>query len=145
MVELAKSMALTEDNAFAPVFNLPDDKGKMVSIEDYRGNYLLIDFWASWCQPCRASFPFVANLYKEFKDKGLAILGVSLDRDEKAWRKAVAAENCPWTQVWDQKGEVAHSYAIKAIPMFLLIDPEGRVHGRYMKEQIEDELKLIYK
>lgn len=142
-IELAKALTLTEPGAVAPLFSLPDEKGKQVSLKDFRGKYVIIDFWASWCQPCRASFPAVADLYKQYKAKGLEVLGVSLDRSEPAWRKALAEEKAPWTMVLDNKGTVAKDYAVKTIPLLVLIDKDGKVIGRYDKLKIQEVLANI--
>ncbi|PKQ63088.1 hypothetical protein BZG02_09990 [Labilibaculum filiforme] len=126
----------------APIFNLPSDKGENISIEAYKGKYLLIDFWASWCGPCRAEIPNVKNVYKEYQEKGLEVLSVSTDADEKAWLKAVEQEEMPWIQVRDTKS-VSASYNITYIPMIYLIDPNGKIidkglHGEILRNKMKE-------
>ncbi len=138
----AEQLAKVEAGAVAPDFTLPTDKGGKQSLSSYKGKYVMIDFWASWCGPCRASFPAIVKLNDEY-DKRLIILGVSLDRSEAAWRKALAEEKCTWTQVWDGKGEVAKTYAVSAIPLLVLVGPDGKIIGRYSKADITEELKKL--
>ena len=116
----------------APLFTQLTPEGKPVSLADYRGKYVLVDFWASWCGPCRAENPNLTKTYNEYKDKNFDILSVSLD-DEKArakWLKAIAADQLAWTQVSDLKGwqsQAAILYHIEAIPQNFLIDPAGKI------------------
>lgn len=117
----------TENGALAPTFTLPDLNGTDVSLADYRGKYVLVDFWASWCAPCRASFPKVKKLYTKYAGERFEILGVSLDQSKKAWLKAVGEEDCPWTQVIDRDGDVARNYAVSTIPKMILISPDGTI------------------
>lgn len=139
----AEQLAKVEAGAVAPDFSLPTDKGEKLSLGSRRGKYVLIDFWASWCAPCRASFPAVAKLNEKY-GKHLTILGVSLDRGEEAWRKALAEEKCTWVQLWDEKGVAAKAYAVSAIPLLVLVDPDGKIVGRYSKADITDELVRLF-
>ncbi|MDR6785497.1 peroxiredoxin [Pedobacter africanus] len=119
--------------AMAPDFTQADTEGKAVSLRDFRGKYVLIDFWASWCGPCRAENPNVVNAYQKYKDKNFTILGVSLDRSRENWLKAIKDDKLVWTQVSDLqywKNEVAKLYAINAIPQNVLVDPKGKIVGR---------------
>lgn len=138
--DYAFRLAKTENDAQAPLFTLPTDKGTSVSLADYRGKYVLIDFWASWCAPCRGSFPAIAKLYRQYHSARFDIIGVSLDRSEAAWRKAVKEESVPWTQVLDQKGTVASNYAVSAIPHLVLISPDGKIISTYNKADLNEEL-----
>lgn len=140
----ARQLANVEDGAVAPDFTLPDASGDSVSLSSYKDKYVVIDFWASWCAPCRASFPTMVKLYNTYKDRNFTILGVSLDRNEKAWRKALSEENVPWKQLIDQKGKVGHLYAVAAIPHLVLVSPDGKVIGTYNKAEIADELKTLF-
>ncbi|MBQ7717129.1 MAG: TlpA family protein disulfide reductase, partial [Prevotella sp.] len=140
----AEQLAKVEAGAEAPNFTLPTENGSTLSLSDYKGKYVLIDFWASWCGPCRASFPAIAKLHDQYAGK-LTIIGVSLDRGEAAWRKALDEEKCTWSQAWDQKGVAAKTYAVSAIPLLVLVGPDGKIIGRYGKADVTDELKRLFK
>lgn len=143
-IEIAKALVKTEPGAQAPNFTLADSTGQQVSLNSFLGKYVLIDFWASWCHPCRASFPAIAALYEKYRAKGLEVLGVSLDRSAHAWRKALDEEKAPWVMVHDQKGTVAADYAVKTIPLLVLVDKQGKVVGRYSAQDMAEVLgKLL--
>ena len=113
-----------------PDFTLPTPDGKKISIRDFRGKYVLIDFWASWCGPCLREMPNVVKLYKECKGKNFEILGISLDSKKDAWVAAIKKNNMKWPQVSDLLGwyaEAAKLCNVHAIPYTILIDPEGKV------------------
>ena len=121
-----------------------------MSLVDLRGQVVLLDFWASWCGPCRVSFPWMREFYQKYHDKGVEILGISVDDDKNAWEKALEAEKLPWLHVRDEKhsgGErtVSALYDVEGIPHFVLIDQEGRLvaSGYFVREKLEalvDEL-----
>lgn len=126
----------------APEISLPNTDGKTVSLSSYRGKYVLVDFWASWCGPCRNENPNVVEAYNRFKNKNFTILGVSLDKSKDAWKKAIAEDNLNWAHISDLKywdSEVVPKYKIGGIPFNVLVNPEGKVIAEnlrgYMLEQ----------
>jgi peroxiredoxin len=122
--------------SMAKDFSLPDVNGKSVSLNSYKGKYVLLDFWASWCKPCRAENPSVVAAYIAFKDKGFDVLSVSLDEKKEAWTDAIAADKLTWTQVSDLKGwssMAADMYGVQAIPTNYLIDKEGKIIAKNLR------------
>lgn len=136
--ELASKMELLKpfsNGSFAPEFSLPDTLGKQVALSSFRGKYVFIDFWASWCLPCRFENPNVIAAYTKFKDKNFTVLGISLDeaKDKENWLRAIQEDHVQqWQHVSDLTGwksPVALLYKIQAIPRNFIIDPEGRIVG----------------
>ncbi len=133
----------------APSFTLNDVNGAPVKLTDFRGKYVLLDFWASWCGPCRAENPNYKEAYNRYKDKNFTLLGVSLDREgqKDAWVKAIKADGLEWPQVSDLKywdSEVARMYDIKAIPQNFLIDPKGKIIAKNLRgEELQQKLASI--
>lgn len=129
--------------------SLPDLNGKTVSLSEFKGKVVLLDFWASWCGPCRHNNPRLVKLYNKFHDKGFEIYGVSLDEDTKSWKKAVRNDKLSWTQVIDDKGWDATSivtYGINFIPSSFLIDRDGVIRtinaeGPELESSVKDLLK----
>ncbi|MFT3827336.1 MAG: TlpA disulfide reductase family protein [Chitinophagaceae bacterium] len=114
-------------------FSQNDTTGKAVALSSFKGKYVLVDFWASWCGPCRMENPNVVNTYKKFKGKNFAILGVSLDKSRDAWIKAINDDGLTWTHVSDLKywnNDVARTYKIESIPQNFLVDPNGKIIAR---------------
>ncbi len=134
----------------APDFSLPDTSGRPVKLSSFRGKYVLLDFWASWCAPCRADNPNIVKAYKQYHDKGFEILSVSLDKEDarKQWLKAIYKDELTWTHVSDLKywnSIVVPLYGIRGIPQNFLIDPEGRIIARSLRgEDLDRQLKQIY-
>jgi peroxiredoxin len=132
----------------APDFYLPDADGNTVSLTSFRGKYVLVDFWASWCGPCRAENPNVVKVYREFRNKkNFAILGVSLDKDKGEWQKAVQDDGLTWKQISDLKywnSKAVSTFQFQAIPFNLLIDPDGKVIASALRgDQLENKLKEV--
>jgi len=140
----------TQEGVEAADFSQPDVDGKIVKLSDYKGKYVLIDFWASWCAPCRRENPNLVKAYEQYKSKGFEILGVSLDKasDKAKWIKAIQDDKLTWKQVGDMKGwenDAAVQYEVKAIPMNFLIDPNGKIIAKYLRgEELDAKLKQLF-
>lgn len=111
----------------APEFNIPDTHGDTVKLSDLKGQYVLIDFWASWCAPCRAANPDLLKVYNAFKNRGFNIVGISVDKSKESWLRAVEEDGLTWTNLsnlvgWD---DVSDLYGVKAVPQNFLLDPDG--------------------
>ena len=143
----------TAIGVLAPDINLAKPEGGTMALSSLRGQYVLLDFWASWCGPCRQENPNVVRAYNQFKDKGFTIFSVSLDQDKGKWQKAIATDGLTWHHVsdlagWNSAGGAA--YGIKSIPQSFLIDPQGRIiaknlRGEALSAKLEEVLgkKLV--
>ena len=151
LAEAINAARYTSIGAMAPDFTEEDTSGRPVKLSDFRGRYVLLDFWASWCGPCRAENPNVVKAYNKYRDKNFTVLGVSLDgpgqAKKAAWQGAINKDGLQWTQVSDLKAwdnAAAREYSIRAIPQNFLIDPSGRIVGRNLRgEELEKKLAEV--
>lgn len=142
-----KSLKANGVNVAADDFSQTDTKGQPVKLSSFRGKYVLVDFWASWCGPCRQENPNVVKAYNKYKDKNFTILGVSLDDNRDRWLRAISQDGLTWTQVSDLRGwsnEVAVQYSIQSIPSNFLVSPEGKIIARNLRgEELEAKLQEL--
>ncbi|WP_258104305.1 peroxiredoxin [Marinoscillum sp. MHG1-6] len=144
-VDYMSKLAIGED---APEISLPSPDGEIITLSSLKGNYVLIDFWAGWCRPCRMENPNVVRLYKMYQDKNFEILGVSLDRTRDQWVKAIEQDGLIWKHVSDLSyfnSEAAQAYQINSIPATYLIDPDGKIIAKGLRgPSLEAKLKEIF-
>lgn len=132
----------------APIFTMTDVNGNNIALENYKGKYVLLDFWASWCVPCREDNPYVKAAYEKFKDKNFVIIGVSIDENGEKWKQAIEKDQLPWLHISDLRkpNKVADLYGVQPIPDNFLIDPNGKIidrglHGKAIEKKLETLLK----
>ncbi|MEL6719662.1 MAG: TlpA disulfide reductase family protein [Bacteroidota bacterium] len=149
---IEKQMAAAQSfiiGAEAPDFSQQTPEGEDLKLSDLRGKIVLVDFWASWCGPCRRENPNVVKMYEKYKDKGFEILGVSLDKQKGRWLQAIEQDRLTWPQVSDLKGwqnEVAALYSVRSIPSTVLLDAEGKILARNLRgPALESKLEEIFK
>jgi thiol-disulfide isomerase/thioredoxin len=143
-VEVTKRIAI---GAIAPSFKSKDTEGNIVALESYRGKLTLVDFWASWCGPCRQESPTLVRLYNAYHNKGFEILSVSIDASEEKWKNAIKKDGYTWTNVSDLEsygGATPALYAVTAIPNSFLLDEDGKIIGKNLRGKIlERKLKEL--
>ena len=148
MQERSAKMRTTEVGAVAPLFTQNDPEGNPISLESFRGNYLLIDFWASWCGPCRKENPNVVAAYNKYHDMGFDILGVSLDDNGENWVAAIDKDGLTWPQVGDLNGwanEVGQLYGVNSIPHSILLDEDGVIIAKNLRgEDLHEKLEEVF-
>jgi thiol-disulfide isomerase/thioredoxin len=153
LAEEIRKMKSGSPGSPASVFSTKDINGKSLSLSDYRSKYVLLDFWASWCVPCRKGNPHLKQLYAKYKDRGLELIGISDDdSNPDAWRKAVEKDGLPWMHVlrglkrvgdgYDRSKDISELYGIHTLPTKILISPQGIIVGRYSEEEEELDKKL---
>lgn len=132
--------------SMAPEILLPTPEGKTESLSSLRGKVVLVDFWASWCGPCRKENPFVVSLYQKYKAQGFDIFGVSLDDNAEAWKTAIQKDGLVWHQVSELKkwnSQVAKTYGVDAIPFSVLLDKEGKIIGKGLRgPELENKIRI---
>lgn len=148
--EEVEALKAVQPGAMAPDFTLKTPDGTDFTLSSLRGKYVLIDFWASWCGPCRASIPHLKEIYAKYKDKDFEIVGVTNDTNHDAWKKAIEEDKSPWIHVADvfpdnRGGEIIGRYAAHFLPTLFLIDKEGKMIGKIEHTALEEKLEELLK
>lgn len=130
LAEKYKSSTSFAPGNMAPDFSYVGIDGNMHSLQDYKGKYILLDVWATWCGPCRGEIPHMQKIHNDYKDKNFTIVSVSMDGSKENWEKFLKKADSPWVQLWCEGGwesEICKKYNVRGIPRFVLIDPEGKI------------------
>lgn len=144
---LILSMALSGHNGFAafneaPAINLPDANGSTVQLENLKGKVVYLDFWASWCEPCKKSFPWMHQIKQNYADQGFEILAINLDKDRKLADKFLKEMDVNFIVAFDEKGESASDYKLRGMPSSYLIDRDGNVYASHIGFRDNDKASL---
>jgi len=146
--EIVLEQKKTSVGAIAPDFTMNTPEGKPIQLSSFRGKTVLVDFWASWCAPCRQENPNLVKLYQQYHSKGLEILGVSLDRNKEEWVKAIQNDQLSWIHVSDLQfwqNSAARLYSVNVVPQSFLLDKEGKIIAKFSKPgQLENKLKELF-
>lgn len=147
LVQRMASVSLTAVGSEAPAFTQANVEGKPVALKDFKGKYVLVEFWASWCGPCRAENPNLVKQYAQYKSKGFEILSVSLDSEKDKWVDAIQKDGLPWTHVSDLKGwnnAVGRLYGVRGVPASFLVGPDGKIVGKDLRgESLNKKLEEV--
>lgn len=147
LYKMISQQSALSPGSICPDIALPNPDGKEIRLSSFRGKVVLIDFWASWCKPCRQDMPKLVALYKKYKDKGFEIYGVSLDKNKNEWIEAIKKDGIIWPQVSDLKfwnSDVVSLFNINAIPYTILIDKDGKILAKGLRgEELEKKLKEV--
>jgi len=145
--DVVLKMLATTEGQVAPEINLPSPDGNNIALSSLKGKVVLVDFWASWCGPCRKEMPNVVKAYAKFKNKGFEIYGVSLDQEKERWVEAIKKDGITWPQVSDLKQwdcEPAKQYGVTGIPYTVLLDKEGKIIAKNLRgDELEKKLEEI--
>lgn len=147
ILKIVTAATSVEVGKTAPDFSAPSPEGKTISLKESMGKVTIIDFWASWCQPCRMENPAVVALYNEYHAKGLNIIGVSLDKDGEKWKEAITKDGLTWNHVSNLKGwqdPIAEQYNVKSIPATFILDEKGNIVARDLRgEELKAKVKEL--
>jgi len=135
-VAMVDKMKVTAIGQITPEIEMPNPDGQVIKLSSMRGKYVLVDFWAKWCGPCRRENPNVVKAYNKYKTKGFEVFGVSLDRNKEDWLQAIQEDGLTWTHVSDLKyfeSKAANDFNISAIPFSILLDPQGKIIAKNLR------------